>query len=56
MDFYTRDGTNYSYKENLRKAARRGIPDIQNSIYQNHLDTRLLIDPEGTLKKGRLKK
>ena len=56
MDFFTRDGTNYSYKENLRKAARRGIPDIQNSIYQNHLDTRLLIDPEGTLKKGRIKK
>ena len=50
MNFYTSSGTVYSYKLNMRQAIKKGVPDQKKLLYSNNLESKLLIDPEKTLK------
>ena len=52
MSYFTSTGTIYSYKENLRKAIRKGVPKTIELTYNAHLESRLLIDPEASAKKA----
>ena len=50
MNFYTCSGTVYSYKLNMRKAIRRGVPCKDYLSYSTNLESKLLIDPEKTIR------